>query len=52
MNFKKRRLNKALEEKVYRVKLVHGKFIGWVPVITNMDKPAQEYIDAGATTWF
>lgn len=31
MNFKKRRLNKALEEKVYRVKLVHGKK-GWITV--------------------
>lgn len=31
MNFKKKRLNKALEEKIYRVKLVHGKK-GWITV--------------------
>ncbi|HIY93913.1 MucBP domain-containing protein [Companilactobacillus sp. HBUAS56275] len=31
MNFKKQRLNKALEDKIYRVKLVHSKK-GWLTV--------------------
>ncbi|WP_164505089.1 MucBP domain-containing protein [Companilactobacillus hulinensis] len=31
MDFKKKRLNKALEEKIYRVKMVHGKK-GWITV--------------------
>ncbi|AYE38233.1 hypothetical protein D1B17_06145 [Companilactobacillus zhachilii] len=29
-----------------------GALIGYVPVITNMDKPSQDYLDDGATTWF
>ena len=29
-----------------------GQVLGYVPFITNMDKPAKDYIDAGATEWF
>ncbi|WP_125588830.1 MucBP domain-containing protein [Companilactobacillus jidongensis] len=53
MNFKKRRLNKALEERTYRVKLVHGKK-GWITVgltfvtLFSLTALGQKTVDASA----
>lgn len=53
MDFKKRRLNKALEDKTYRVKLVHGKK-GWLAVgltfitLFSATMLSQKTVDASA----
>ncbi|MQS98575.1 MucBP domain-containing protein, partial [Companilactobacillus halodurans] len=53
MNFKKKRLNKALEDKIYRVKLVHSKK-GWLAVgltfitLFSATMLSQKTVDASA----